>query len=182
VLVLIIVAGGIMGTERKARRRHAGAWLGIWMDRMGKSLRPKKEQEPEEPRSRKGIPGLPAVIGLVTIGECPVRMLSLALQEAGFRVCRLDSDVNHWSAETLAGISLFLVCGHVVPEVYRTLRRRRPAPILALVPGGDEAEILGALGAGADDSQPLRISEQEMAARVWALLRRAGKLDSASQV
>ncbi len=118
---------------------------------------------------------LPAVIGLVTIGECPAGSVRQALEAAGFSVRRLSGDAETWSADVLEGVSLFVVCGPASPEMYQLLRRHSPAGILALVPGGDEAAVLRALSAGADDSQSLSIGERELAARAGALLRRAGR-------
>ncbi len=104
-----------------------------------------------------------------------MQTLFLTLQEAGFQVRRLNASVDHLPAEELADIALFLVCGNVCPQLYQALRRRSPARILAMVPGGGDAEVLSALSAGADDAQKLGISEREVAARIQALLRRAGK-------
>lgn len=177
-----------MGTSSGSGRRHAGAPFPAWINKAFECFRLAKRQEPREAdvvggeRSPQDAVGLPTVIGLVTIDACPVQTLSLALQEAGFRVRRLSEDVEQLPAEELADISVFLVCGSVCPQVYQALRRRGSARILALVPGGGESEVLRALSAGADDSQKLGISEQEIAARIHALLRRAGKPRSAGRV
>ncbi|MGC8826786.1 MAG: hypothetical protein ACP5TV_07280 [Anaerolineae bacterium] len=177
-----------MCTSSGSGRRHAGVPFPAWISRTFEWLRLAKRQEPRRAdvvggeSSRQGAVGLPAVIGLVTIDACLVQSLSLALQAAGFPVRRLSEDVEQVPAEELTDISVFIVCGSVCPQVYQTLRRRSSARILALVPGGGEAEVLRALSAGADDSQKLGISEQEIAARIHALLRRAGKPRSAGQV
>lgn len=177
-----------MGTSNGSGRRQAGTPFPAWISRTFEWLRLAKRQEPRdadavgEERPPQDAVGLPAVIGLVTIDACPVQSLSLALQEAGFQVRRLSEDVEQLPAEELADISVFLVCGSVCPQVYQALRRRSSARILALVPGGGESEVLRALSAGADDSQRLGISEQEIAARIHALLRRAGRPRSAGQV
>lgn len=174
-----------MGTAKGFGRRHAGARLLPWVFKTIERLkrlgaRGAGANGGEVPRQHAA--GLPAVIGLVTIGGCPVQTLSPTLERAGFQVRRLNEDVEHLPAEELADTALFLVCGSVCPEVYQALRRRSSARILALVPGGDDAEVLRALSAGADDAQRLGISEQEIAARIHALLRRAGKPHSAPQV
>jgi len=176
-----------MRTSDGPGRRHAGAPFPAWINKVLARLRTATRQKLQGAGAAGGggpqqdAGGLPAIIGLVTIDACPVRALSLALQEAGFRVRRLSEDVDHLPAEELADVSVFLVCGSVCPEVYQALRRRSSARILALVPGG-EGEVLEALSAGADDSQKLGISEQEIAARIYALLRRAGRPRSAGQV
>jgi DNA-binding response OmpR family regulator len=65
-------------------------------------------------------------------------------------------------------------------EVCRRLRELRPAlPILILTARGSETDKVNGLDAGADDYVTKPFSIREMVARVKALCRRSGLLDSA---
>ncbi len=60
-------------------------------------------------------------------------------------------------------------------EVCRRIQAERPVPILMLTARDDETDLLVGLAVGADDYMVKPFSMRELAARVHALLRRAGK-------
>ncbi|MBN6034791.1 response regulator transcription factor [Amycolatopsis sp. 195334CR] len=59
-------------------------------------------------------------------------------------------------------------------EVCRRIQARRPVPVLMLTARADENDLLVGLAVGADDYLTKPFSIRELAARVHALLRRAG--------
>jgi PleD family two-component response regulator len=68
---------------------------------------------------------------------------------------------------------LLIVGGRADPDFYRAVCRALSAPILALVPKGDEEQALSAFAAGVDQYQTGIVSSAEVAARARAMLRRA---------
>ena len=60
-------------------------------------------------------------------------------------------------------------------EVCRRIQSERPVPVLMLTARGDENDLLVGLAVGADDYLTKPFSMRELAARVHALLRRAGR-------
>lgn len=58
--------------------------------------------------------------------------------------------------------------------VLRAIRARSPMPIIMLTARGQEADRIVGLQAGADDYLPKPFSARELAARIHAILRRAG--------
>jgi len=60
-------------------------------------------------------------------------------------------------------------------EVCRRIHAERPVPVLMLTARDDETDLLVGLAVGADDYMVKPFSMRELAARVHALLRRAGK-------
>jgi two-component system, OmpR family, response regulator MtrA len=95
------------------------------------------------------------------------------LQRAGYPVqpcCGLQAALESLRRER-AG--LIILAGMGAPAPCRAIRRLTAAPILVLLGGGGEAELLAALEAGADDCQPVSIGQSETLGRVRALLRRA---------
>ena len=67
---------------------------------------------------------------------------------------------------------LIIVEGTADLGFYHTLRRLSSAPILALAPEGDVAQVEAAFAAGVDQFQAGPISTDEASARAHALLRR----------
>jgi DNA-binding response OmpR family regulator len=65
-------------------------------------------------------------------------------------------------------------------EVCRRLQAERPVPILMLTARDDETDILVGLAVGADDYLTKPFSLRELAARVHALVRRAGRSEAPS--
>jgi DNA-binding response OmpR family regulator len=63
-------------------------------------------------------------------------------------------------------------------EVCRRIQADRPVPVLMLTARGDENDLLVGLAVGADDYLTKPFSMRELAARVHALLRRAGRSPS----
>ena len=59
-------------------------------------------------------------------------------------------------------------------EVCRRIQAERPVPVLMLTARDDETDLLVGLAVGADDYLTKPFSMRELAARVHALLRRAG--------
>jgi DNA-binding response OmpR family regulator len=80
------------------------------------------------------------------------------------------------------GLILFIVGGMADPDLYRALRRASAAPILALVPREDEAQVLSALAMGVDQYQTGSISNGEAAAWARALLRRGPLITSCTEI
>ncbi|MFI6029612.1 response regulator transcription factor [Amycolatopsis magusensis] len=64
-------------------------------------------------------------------------------------------------------------------EVCRRIQARRPVPVLMLTARADENDLLVGLAVGADDYLTKPFSIRELAARVHALLRRAGRTAAA---
>src|SRR5215472_13739543 len=60
-------------------------------------------------------------------------------------------------------------------EVCRRIQAQRPVPVLMLTARDDETDLLVGLAVGADDYMVKPFSMRELAARVHALLRRAGR-------
>ena len=60
-------------------------------------------------------------------------------------------------------------------EVCRRIQAERPVPVLMLTARDDETDLLVGLAVGADDYLTKPFSMRELAARVHALLRRAGR-------
>jgi DNA-binding response OmpR family regulator len=63
-------------------------------------------------------------------------------------------------------------------EVCRRIQAERPVPVLMLTARDDETDLLVGLAVGADDYMVKPFSMRELAARVHALLRRAGRATS----
>lgn len=68
---------------------------------------------------------------------------------------------------------LFIVGGMAAPSLYSTLRQASAVPILALAPEPDDEQLLSAYAAGVDQYQIGPVSDNEIAARARALVRRA---------
>jgi DNA-binding response OmpR family regulator len=99
--------------------------------------------------------------------------LTCMLERSGYTVrccCGLPAAAESLRRER-AG--LIILAGMCAPASCRTIRRLTAAPILALLGGGGESEMLAALEAGADDCQMDSIGQSETLGRVRALLRRA---------
>ncbi|MDR3080622.1 MAG: response regulator, partial [Streptomyces sp.] len=60
-------------------------------------------------------------------------------------------------------------------EVCRRIQAQRPVPVLMLTARDEETDLLVGLAVGADDYLTKPFSIRELAARVHALLRRAGR-------
>ncbi|MBD9626352.1 response regulator transcription factor [Ensifer sp. ENS06] len=67
-------------------------------------------------------------------------------------------------------------------ELLQRIRRTSPVPILMLTAKGDDADRIAGLNLGADDYVPKPCSPGELAARLRAILRRAGRLAPALEV
>jgi len=77
-----------------------------------------------------------------------------------------------WRAAALpAVLALGLAAGE--GDLMSSLRGAWPGRIAVLVPGRDDASLIGALDAGADDAMPADASDGLVAARIAALHRRA---------
>ena len=63
-------------------------------------------------------------------------------------------------------------------ELIRDIRKLANVPLLVLSDQGDEAEVVTALEAGADDYVRLPCDLTEIMIRIWALVRRAGAQDT----
>ncbi len=116
----------------------------------------------------------PSNVLLVVLDGDPCGPLAHALEQSGYAVCpclglppALES-LRHERA------GLIILAGLVSAAPCRAVRRLTAAPILVLLSGGGESEILTALEAGADDCQLISIGQSEALGRVRALLRRAG--------
>jgi two-component system, OmpR family, response regulator AdeR len=109
---------------------------------------------------------------IVITDQCRMSPVARALENAGFAV----NVVRGWSPalESLQQLqpSLLLVCSAPETEPTRILRGATRAPILALLVGARESDMVDVLTAGADDCQPAALEPREIVMRVRALLRR----------
>jgi DNA-binding response OmpR family regulator len=95
------------------------------------------------------------------------------LREAGYDVQVVDAHRAALDTVTQSPVALLVVDGATDPDVYRALRARSHAPILALAPQADEKQMMAAFAAGVDDFQPGVIGGAELIARAKAMIRRA---------
>ncbi len=119
------------------------------------------------------IPPSPSALLLVMLDSDPCGPLLRALEQSGYAVrpcCGLPPAMESLRRER-AGLIILTGLGPAAP--CRALRCLTSAPILALLTGGGEPEMLAALEAGADDCQLTSIGQSEALGRVRALLRRA---------
>ena len=103
----------------------------------------------------------------------PSGSLARALARAGYAVhvaAGLPEEMEDLRQEHP---SLIIVVDRRAPAVCRALRQVVCAPILALLPGANEADVIEALAAGADDCQSATIGSSELILRVRAVLGRA---------
>ena len=63
-------------------------------------------------------------------------------------------------------------------EVLRQLRKRRTTPVIMLTARTEQPDRIAGLNAGADDYLPKPFGPEELLARIRAVLRRAGRLDT----
>lgn len=127
-------------------------------------------------------PGLPldrgAAIALVEDSDEQAQLIAAMLAAAGFDVRHYDSVERFELDESLGFAALVLDWELPAESGIDLLKRMRNGcggglPVLMLTARGDEADVVAALDAGADDflTKPARASE--LVARLRALLRRA---------
>jgi two-component system KDP operon response regulator KdpE len=114
------------------------------------------------------------------------KALSVLLREAGYEVLAAGSaeealDRAALSRPHLAIVDVMLPDGNGI-ELCRSLREWSEIPILILSAIGDEQTKIEALDAGADDYVTKPFGPGELAARVHAVLRRAGGEPSEARV
>jgi CheY-like chemotaxis protein len=117
-------------------------------------------------------PGSTGRILIVELGGWTCGSLPALLSQGGYEmqvVCGREAALGALERE---GLVLFIVGGVADLDLYRALRRASAAPILALVPREDEAQVLSALATGVDQYQTGSISNGEAAAWARTLLRR----------
>ena len=105
-------------------------------------------------------------------------VVSFALRQAGFPVVGAHSygtglAAFHDERPDLAILDINLPGGSGF-ELCGLLRKQSNAPIMMLTARGEEADLVRALGLGADDYLTKPFSPRTLVARVKALLRRAG--------
>lgn len=100
------------------------------------------------------------------------RSLLAGLQQAGY-TAHIVGKAGALLAVQNESPALLIVGGAPDADLYRALRHASPASILALIPHGDEEQVLAAFAAGVDQCQTGYLSHVETVARVRALLRRS---------
>jgi DNA-binding response OmpR family regulator len=108
---------------------------------------------------------------IVEAGEWNCGALHSQLEQAGY-AAQVAQEASALEALKREPPALLIVGGMPDPCLYRTLRRASSAPILALIPQGDEDQVLAAFAAGVDQCQTGHISGTEVVARARVLLRR----------
>jgi DNA-binding response OmpR family regulator len=108
---------------------------------------------------------------IVETGEWTCGTLPRKLEQAGY-AAQVAQETSALEALKRAPPVLLIVGGTPDPCLYRTLHYASPAPILALIPQGDEDQVLAAFAAGVDQCQTGHISGVEVVARARVLLRR----------
>lgn len=106
-------------------------------------------------------------------------LLAEYLGQEGFSVTHL-ADGRRALAEILATRAEAVVLDIMMPgvsgiEVLRRIRRESAVPVLMLTARGDEVDRIAGLDLGADDYMAKPCSPGELAARLRAILRRAGR-------
>jgi DNA-binding response OmpR family regulator len=110
---------------------------------------------------------------VVGAGAAKAEALSRQLDASGFAVRTAASAEAAAAAVAAEAICAVVAVGPTVVRICLVLRQTTSAPILALLAGMAEADVLDAFAAGADDCQSAIIGEEEVALRLHALLRRA---------
>ncbi len=106
------------------------------------------------------------------------RAMSLALQREGYGVTEAGN--GHDGLVVLRGSEPDVVLVDLVlPDVdgfsvCRQIRRSSSVPVIAMTGRLDGHDVVACLEAGADDCVPASLAAEELAARIRALLRRAG--------
>lgn len=118
-------------------------------------------------------PGSTGKILIVELGGWTCGSLPALLSQGGYEVQVVSGREAALGVLERGPPVLFIVGGMADPDFYRALRRASAAPILALVPREDEAQVLSAFATGVDQYQTGSISNGEAAAWARALLRRA---------
>jgi len=98
-----------------------------------------------------------------------------ALIGADTRIADLAAALDMISVESLDVVLLHSDMADMTPpDFIRQMRGLTNVPLLVLADQGDEAEVVTALEAGADDYVRLPCDLTEIMIRIWALVRRAG--------
>jgi DNA-binding response OmpR family regulator len=110
-----------------------------------------------------------------------VDMLREYLQQEGFEVDAVHDGVRSVD-QALSGRYALAVLDVMMPgmtgmEALREIRARSALPVLMLTARGDDTDRIVGLELGADDYLPKPCNPRELAARVRAILRRAGASD-----
>lgn len=113
-------------------------------------------------------------------------LLKEYLVEEGFEVLTTDDGRTAIEIATSNSIDI-VVLDIMMPrmngiEVLQRIRRASSVPVLMLTAKGDDADRIAGLNLGADDYVPKPCSPGELAARLRAILRRAGRTAAASEV
>jgi len=108
-----------------------------------------------------------------------------ALRQSGFNVLTAATGAEMWVTLRETTVHL-LVLDIMLPRTrgfaqFRRLRRESDVPIIFVSARGSEEDRVLGLELGADDYLAKPFSTRELAARVSAVLRRGGGLDSASE-
>ena len=115
----------------------------------------------------------PGKVLLVLLDGNPCSPLLRALEDSGYAVRPCPGLPPALESLRSERAGLIILVGPRTAVPCRAVRRLTAAPMLALLDGGGEAEMLAALEAGADDCQLVSIGQSETLGRVRALLRRA---------
>ncbi len=130
------------------------------------------------PRSASQLGAQPAALaptGLILIVEADKwngKALGCSLEQAGYSVQATQGETAALELLKRESPTLLVVGGAPDPAFYRSLRRASSAFILALIPQGNEEQVLAAFAAGVDQCQTGYLSNAEGVARIRALLRR----------
>lgn len=108
-----------------------------------------------------------------------------ALRQSGFNVLTAATGAEMWVTLREATVNL-VVLDIMLPgtsgfDLFRKLRRESDVPIIFVSARGSEEDRVLGLELGADDYLAKPFSTRELAARVSAVLRRGGGLDSSSE-
>lgn len=108
-----------------------------------------------------------------------------ALRQSGFNVLTAATGAEMWVTLREATVNL-VVLDIMLPgtsgfDLFRRLRRESDVPIIFVSARGSEEDRVLGLELGADDYLAKPFSTRELAARVSAVLRRGGGLDSTSE-
>lgn len=127
----------------------------------------------------------PATILLVEDDGALRTLTARALRQSGFNVLTAATGAEMWVTLRETTVNL-VVLDIMLPgtsgfDLFRRLRRESDVPIIFVSARGSEEDRVLGLELGADDYLAKPFSTRELAARVSAVLRRGGGLDSGSE-